>query len=305
MIGGTVKAVLTTGSLAVTLASTRDVANNFAQLPGIRYKFIESHLPSASDEVTENYQTVRAHHGPGTNPRSAVSVLAEHQRQLGSVGSYENITSANAYGTQYAIDVTFHETTLSFILDTGSSDTWAVKDGFRCFDYAGEEVGRDACGFGPTYPGGLQYGDIPGEHIYIRYSDGETVFGETGYSDVTVSNITVKKQQVGLVNSTFWYGNNMTSGVIGLAFPTLTSAYQGNGSDHSWMHQVSYSPLFTTMVKDGLVRPYFSIAINRNSSDGVIGWGGIPPVTGLEHSTTVAVDIVLVSHRGKCPVSLS
>lgn len=297
MIGGTLKLVIVTGIFAITFASARDVVNNLAKLPGINYKFVKGRLPETPDQLTQNYQVVHAHRGSGTNSKSAVAILGAHQRQLGGVGSYENITSTTAYGTQYAIQLSLHDTPLMFVLDTGSSDTWAVQEGFHCVDFTGQDIEQDSCRFGPAYPAGFQYGSIPEEHLYIKYGDGETVYGEMGYSDITVGNITVEKQEVGLVNTTYWFGNNVTSGVIGLAFPTLTSAYTGNGSEHTWLQQVSYSPLFTTMVSNGLIRPYFSIAISRNSSNGMIGWGGIPPVTGLEPSTSVALDIVIVRQK--------
>lgn len=294
ILGGALKPVIVTGILAVAVASARDIGvNHLVQLPGVNYKFVKGRLPANPDEVTQNYQIVHVHRESKTNSKSAAAVLGAHQRKLGGSG-YENITSTTAYGTQYAIQLTFHDMPLMFVLDTGSSDTWAVQEDFRCVNYVGQDVDQASCGFGPTCPPEFQYGSIPEEHLYIKYGDGETVFGKMGYSDITVGNITVKQQQVGLVNETFWNGNNMTSGVIGLAFPTLTSAYRGNGSEHTWLQRVFYSPLFTTMVNEGLVRPYFSVAINRNSSAGMLGWGGIPPVTGLEPSTSAAMDLVIV-----------
>lgn len=285
--------------LVIASASARsNVLSSLTPLSGVKYKLLKANLPPTPDKVTQNYQAVHAHRGSWTNSRSAVAVLGAHQRQLnGGGGGYENITSTTAYGTQYAIQLMFHETPVSLILDTGSSDTWVVQDGFRCVDYTGQIVEQASCGFGPAQPTDFQYGSIPQEHLYIQYGDGETVSGQMGYSDITVGNITVKKQQVGLANTTYWRGNNMTSGLVGLAYPTLTNAYIGNASDHGWGHQVLYSPLFTTMVSDGLIPPYFSIAINRNSSGGLLGWGGIPPVTGLDRSTSVALDIVIVRRR--------
>jgi hypothetical protein len=130
--------------------------------------------------------------------------------------------------------------------------------------------------------------------MYIQYGDGEMILGRLGYTDITVGTVTVKKQVAGLANVTYWYGNNLTSGVIGLAYPTLTNAYMGSGTEHSWVDQVEYSPLFTTMVGEGLIQPFFSMAIDRNSSGGMIAWGGIPPVRGLDRSTAVSLDIIIV-----------
>lgn len=297
MCGIPFKLVLILGALAIALVAARsDFTNALAPLPGISYKVINggSHRHSASDKVTKNYQRINGIRGSRTNSKSAVARLGAHQRAVGG-GGFENITSSTAYGTQYAVPLKFHQTELMVLLDTASADTWVVQEGFSCVDFAGEDIETINCGFGSPYPGDFQNGPIPEIHLYIQYVDGEIIYGSLGYIDITVGSITVKQQEAGLANTTYWYGNNMTSGLLGLAYPTLTNAYIGDGMEHSWLDQVSYSPLFTTMVSEGLILPYFSIAIDRNSSGGMIGWGGLPPVTGLDRTTAVSLDIIIVS----------
>jgi hypothetical protein len=213
------------------------------------------------------------------------ALLGAHQRKSGG-GGYENITSTTAYGTQYAVKMVVNRTPMLVILDTASSDSWVVKEGFQCVDYARQPIDRAVCGFGPAYPDAFQYGPIPYNHMYTEYGDGEMAYGPMGYSDISVANITVKKQEISLVTMAYWFGNNETSGLMGLAYPSLTNSYSGDGMEHSWTDEVEYSPLFTSMIQQGLVQPYFSIAINRNSSGGIIGWGGIPAVADLDYSGT-------------------
>lgn len=55
-------------------------------------------------------------------------------------------------------------------------------------------------------------------------------------------------------------GNNVTSGILGLAYPSLTNAYSGNDLDGPGDESILYSPVFTSMVTNGLVEPYFAIA---------------------------------------------
>lgn len=302
MLFTAIRSVVAASVFASTLVLARsDFVDALSPLPGISYKIPKpGHSSSPAYKVNKNnFQRLHPVRGDGTNSRSVAAILGAHQRAVGGgADGYQNITSVNAYGTQYAVDLLFGDTPMQVYLDTGSSDTWVVQEGYSCIDFSGEDQAEAACGFGPGYAGDFQYGAIPGQHIYILYGDGEMVYGPVGYNDITVGNITVKKQEVALANTTYWYGNNVTSGVLGLAYPSLTNAYLGDGMEHNWLDEASYSPLFTTMVSNGLIKPYFSIAINRNSSGGLIGWGGIPPVTGLDWSNAAATDIIIVSYHG-------
>jgi hypothetical protein len=297
--------------LRVTLAAVSSVSGLSAQVqdeafkdapPGISYsiapatkRWKPAKLVKTGAQTVQLLRSVKGMNSKKINPRSVAAVLGSHQRLVGGTG-YLNVPSTSAYGTQYAIEVQFNGHSLELILDTGSSDTWAVQTSFSCVDYSGQYLPQSICGFGETYPGWFQYGlTDPETHMFIQYGDSEVVTGPMGYSDVTIGSITVKKQEVCLANTTYWYGNNQTSGLIGLAFPSLTNAYLGEAGDHNWENQVKYSPVFTNMVDQGLVDPVFSIAIDRNSSAGMIAFGGIAPASGLDWTKTAVLDMVIVS----------
>lgn len=53
------------------------------------------------------------------------------------------------------------------------------------------------------------------------------------YEDVTMDNITVKGQKVGIANVSDPMGHGVNSGLVGLAYPLLTSAHPGNVPDTS------------------------------------------------------------------------
>lgn len=257
-----------------------------------------SHIPQ-----TQNVQRIQGIGGAAskTNSRSVAALLGAHQRQVGGVG-YENITVTNAYGTSYACQVLWDGFPMYLIVDTGSSDTWAIRHDFSCIDYTGEILPQDMCGFGPADPNPVSRYDpiTPPQHMYVSYADGEQITGPMGYSDITVGNITVQKQQACLANTTYWFGNNFTSGLLGLAYPSITNAYVGSaiGSDpNDPKNRVEYSPFFTSMITQGLVAaPLFSMAIDRNASTGVLAWGGIPAaVSGLDTSRSVTLDLIVVS----------
>lgn len=48
-----------------------------------------------------------------------------------------------------------------------------------------------------------------------------------GKETVTLGGITVEQQEVGLVNLAGWIGDDFTSGLLGLAYPSITSAFAG------------------------------------------------------------------------------
>lgn len=108
------------------------------------------------------------------------------------------------------------------------------------------------------------------------------------------------QQEVALVNYSYWFGDSTTSGLVGLAYPLLTSAYEGTDpSDDTLETQVEYNPIITTLIADGLIEPVFSLSLERNSSEGFLALGGLPPVniTGVSASTPIRMVSALLSQR--------
>jgi len=80
---------------------------------------------------------------------------------------------------------------------------------------------------------------------------------------------------------------------MGLAYEALTSAFAGtNPSQDS--QQDAYSPLFQTMVSQGLSSGSFSLALERGNG-GYIAFGGLPPVSGVSSSNLVSTPIQYLS----------
>ncbi|KAL2255146.1 hypothetical protein VTK26DRAFT_4009 [Humicola hyalothermophila] len=93
-------------------------------------------------------------------------------------------------------------------------------------------------------------------------------------ADVRVGDLTARGQRIALVNYAYWRGDGQTSGLLGLAYPFLTSL------DGPVENQPPYDPVFTTLWKSGAVEPLFSIALSRNESgrESYLALGGLPPV---------------------------
>ncbi|KAK2006816.1 acid protease, partial [Colletotrichum eremochloae] len=165
---------------------------------------------------------------------------------------------------------------LQVIVDSGSSDTWAVQKDFTCLDYDGTVLNDQTslCDFGPTYNGTFLNGSIPDVHFDITYGDGEFATGLMGYQDITLAGLEVPHQQVALVNKSYWNGDSVSSGLLGLAYNLLTSEY-----DDATGASKPYDSIFTTMSKNNIVKPdLFSMAMDSKSQTGQLAFGGLPPV---------------------------
>ncbi|KAK1528308.1 eukaryotic aspartyl protease [Colletotrichum paranaense] len=266
-------------------------------LKGVNFQRIKAFREAAPDEVSGRTQKLKPFHGRITGHNAATALGAAQPRDLSS--SYQNITALSPWGTQYAVEVTWDGKLINMIFDTGSSDTWATSSNLTCTTLSGTAVySPESCGFGPDKINDFKYGPVEDVHFALSYGSGERVSGPMGYSDIEVAGIVVKQQQVGLANKTYWMGNNYTNGVLGLAYPSITSAFTGDMNEDRPAFQVPYSPFFTSMVQQGLSSDAFSVSLVRNSS-GVIGWGGRTglPITG----PTAYTDLIITSINSQRP----
>lgn len=157
-----------------------------------------------------------------------------------------------------------------------------VGSQYSCRDvYTNNDVPESACMFASTYDyqSSKTFNIISNQNFNVSYEDHEYLTGIMGMEHLTLAGINVK-QEVGVVNKAAWFGDGFTSGLVGLAFPALTSAFNGSDPDKDQVgSQVSYSPIITTMVKDKLIAPLFSMTLSRNTSinaGGTLAIGGLP-----------------------------
>jgi aspergillopepsin I len=156
------------------------------------------------------------------NPRSAAylkGLTGRMKSKKTSSGSGELISLFE--GEEYATPITFGTQDFDVIVDTGSSDTWVVKEGFECIDLAtGKKTTESSCEFGPAYTVDSGFKEISGETFKIEYGDGEYLDGYMGTQTVTLADITVDTE-VAVVTAAAWEGDGTTSGLTGLAYPAL------------------------------------------------------------------------------------
>lgn len=201
-------------------------------------------------------------------------------------------------GTFLDVEVTIGEQTFLMLVDTGSSDTWLPRKGFQCLDSDNVILPQEKCMFGNTYETSSTFELIPNQTFGVKYGSGISS-GILGFETVTVGGLSVERQIIGVSDRTTDEGNGFDSGVIGLAYPFLTSAHPGddysNDSYSFWSDRIPYNPWFTSLYKQGSVEPFFSFALTRtpvnvsNGDGGFLSLGRLPPV---KHSSTFSVSPV-------------
>jgi hypothetical protein len=79
--------------------------------------------------------------------------------------------------------------------------------------------------------------------------------GTVGFDDVTVGGLTVSQQEIGLVDKAAWEGDGVNTGLMGLAFSSLTSAFKGSDPNHdSRNNSEPYSPWFFNAIAQNKVK---------------------------------------------------
>ncbi|KAF7308959.1 Acid protease [Mycena kentingensis (nom. inval.)] len=199
-------------------------------------------------------------------------------------------------------------------IDTPGSDTWLAEKGFKCMNLTGHAEPAATCGFGSEGFNAKQsksFKPYPDSKFSIAYGDGEYLAGTAGYETVSVGGLTVPNQVIGLVNKAAWVGDGINTGLLGLAYPSLTSVKSVAHGDRK-----QYPPFFFNAVQQKKIsQAYFSIAINRGTEAGktskgldknlgYLSFGGIPPVPVIQ-STSATVPLQAFTAGGRVPVAAS
>ncbi|KAH7378133.1 aspartic peptidase domain-containing protein [Cadophora sp. MPI-SDFR-AT-0126] len=175
--------------------------------------------------------------------------------------------------------------TYKLMIDTGSSDTWIVSKDFNCIGEGGITLSQADCDFGPKYSPGREFEPVRDVNFNIVYGDGSYLRGSYGVLGVELAGIWVKTQ-IALAKDVGWVAEGITSGLLGLSYPSITFAFSGtNYSADTPEKQVPYDPIFTSMWKQHKISHVFSLAIGRPSvppssaPEGYLALGGLAPVS--------------------------
>lgn len=262
---------------------------------GITFERVKAVADPTPDRPSPRFSRLKNVRGAKAARNSATSALGRVMRTAPAKikTSFQNITAVGDFSTQYAVQCAWDGTPVWLLFDTGSSDTWATKTDFECLDGTGEVNEESSCGFGSPQIDDFGHGEIEDLHFYLKYGSGEKISGPMGNSDLACGGVSVSKQQVGLANSTYWHGNNITVGILGLAYPSITSAYYGSVGNEAPWNAITYTPFLTNAIVQGSIDPVFSVALSKNSSDGVLAWGGLPPID-WQRGVYAPTDLIVV-----------
>lgn len=160
------------------------------------------------------------------------SLLTPVKRQFGDIQT-QLVTLG---GRVYMTDVTLGGKPFSLVIDTGSSDTWVAASYFQCLNP--DSVAPTApisCGFNASYdPKSSQtWKAIPKFGFSVNYTGGEFLSGKMGtellgIGDAGIGDGSTLKvnQTIGVVETGYWQGDGLSSGLMGLAYPALVSGAQ-------------------------------------------------------------------------------
>ncbi|KAL1610750.1 hypothetical protein SLS60_002420 [Paraconiothyrium brasiliense] len=159
-------------------------------------------------------------HSSSSNPVPEASI----EQPVDTLGGRVYMTNISLAGHPYTL-----------IIDTGSSDTWIAASDFQCTSRVSHaRLPQRNCGFGNLYDvvDSTTYNPIPGRGFGVKYSDGEYLTGNMGIEELSVGAIDGGKggltvnQTIGVVERGWWMGDGRSSGLMGLAYPTLASNYR-------------------------------------------------------------------------------
>ena len=131
------------------------------------------------------------------------------------------------FGLDYLVNITVGGQTFAVVIDTGSSNTWVPTTNFTCFIPTVGMVPQEDCGFGPLFDieasktfvpvegvnFNTTYGEMasfPHHFPHVLLGDGAIVLGGAARETVTIGDITVHNQEIGVGENIFWFLGNST-----------------------------------------------------------------------------------------------
>ena len=163
------------------------------------------------------------------------------------------------------------------VLDTGSADTWVVSDPFQCKDMKRQNVPQEHCKLAKHHQKTETHRAKEGVKLKTAYADGEMLDGEMG-TDIVEFGPIKANASIGLVHDANWNGDGYSSGLMGMAFPSITRSWRGKQLEH-------YSPVFWELYSQAKIKPVFSVALERyGEGKGALALGGLPDAEKVEYA---------------------
>jgi hypothetical protein len=153
------------------------------------------------------------------NITSSADAIAEVQQDLVTLGGRVYMTNVTLAGHEYTL-----------VIDTGSSDTWIAASTFQCVSsWPRMRLPQKQCGFGTLFDAqnSTTFRKISSHPFGVEYTDGEFLTGILGTEELGIGGVDEDqlkvRQTIGVVQRGWWMGDRLSSGLMGLAYPTLAS----------------------------------------------------------------------------------
>jgi hypothetical protein len=186
------------------------------------------------------------------------------------------------YGTVFDVEATIGGQTFQLLVDFSSCDLCVMRTGFTCLDKeTGLQLADEECGYDliRTYNVSDTYEEISHQILGIEYGAG-VASGAMAFEGVTVAGVSVPRQRIAVADKSTPMGDGVNSGLLGLGYPSLTSAHPSNITDNTtyWFHRLPYKPMLFEIYEQGLIRePYFAHILARSTLKGSVPvFGGVP-----------------------------
>jgi hypothetical protein len=255
--------------------------------------------------VTDNVLELTAHANPHRLSSPSTAHLARRRNE--ALRKRQNLPIAPAQedligvgGRIYITNVTIGAQRFALVIDTGSSDTWVATTDFRCINPdTGATLATQQCGFGSLYnrASSATYKSI-NYKFSVDYAGGEFLSGDMGTENFGIGGVSrgqnpyvTVKQTIGAVNQGSWYGDGISSGLMGLAYPALASGVNSQVLNYTSVMYTLYvlhldHPLTLSDInsfQNPSVPPIFSLALRRPTTaqpkaGGSLAIGGIPNI---------------------------
>lgn len=214
--------------------------------------------------------------------------------------------AAASYGIAYAGTTTIGGQDFELLFDTGSSDTWVLAPGWKCYEknvtgILGEEIPQSECGFPDVTYSADSATASPLENAWlgIHYGLGD-VLGTLGTDDVALGSVTLPDQEIGIANATNGPSDGLTNGILGLGYPILSQTHAVDYSAQTSLELiVDRLPSKTVVASlvDEYAQSWFAFALERlpagakTGPGGSCGFGVLPDVAHTEEWTTLPVEV--------------
>lgn len=190
----------------------------------------------------------------------------------------------------FEANITVGSQNVTAVLDTGSSNTWFMSESVECVNTKTlEPISNDLCGFeGSKLKPSPSFQGI-NAHYNLSYGSGGFLIATACVDNVSFAGFDLLEQNLGLSTTASVFYPGKASGLVGLAYPSLSAIFPGEdpstdricsvavGANNTGCNSKPITPLQDTIFATGQADSVFSFALGRGIPNaGIMAIGGLP-----------------------------